>query len=118
MERVGDDLSLHTVEVPGKVSPCGRPDNSFGEEIVLTSGSLPPSFGFVVISKNVLWIRAFPLAVSSCAFASAVSPSGCNVAQVDVGTMVVEVVLVELRLLSALVSVLVCFFCWTLLDCL
>ena len=36
----------------------------------------------------------------------------------DVETMVVEVVLVDLQLLSALVSVPVCFFCLTLWDCL
>ena len=118
MERVGDNLSLHTVEVPGNMGPCERPDNSFGEEVVLTSGSIPPSFDFVAISENVLWIRALPLAVSSCALLSVVSPSGCSVAQVDVGTMVVEVVLVDLQLLSALVPVPVCFFCLTLWDCL
>ena len=111
MERVGDDLSLHTVEVPGNVGPCERPDNSFGEEAVLTSGSLPPSFGFVAISENVLWIHAPPFAVSSCALLSAVSPSDCSVVQVDVETTAVEVGLVDLQLLSALVSVLVCFFC-------
>ena len=61
---------------------------------------------------------AFPFAVLRCAFAFAVSPSGCNVAQVDVGTMVVEVGLVDLQLLSALVPVSVCFFCLTLWDCL
>ena len=72
VERVGDNLSLHTVEVPGNVGPCRRPDNSFDAEVVLTSESGPPSFDFVAISENVLWIRAFPLAVSSCAFASAV----------------------------------------------
>ena len=118
MERVGDNLSLHTVEVPGNVGPCGHPDNSFDGEVVVTSWSGPPSFDVVAISENVLWIRAFPFAVSRCAFAFAVSPSGCNVAQVDVETMVVEVALVDLQSLSALVSVLVCFFCWTLLDCL
>ena len=118
MERVGDDLSLHTVEVPGNVGPCGRPDNSFDGEVVLTSWSGPPSFDVVAISENVLWIRAFPFAVSHCAFAFTVSPSGCNVAQVDVGTMVVEVGLMELQLLSALVPVLVCFFCLTLWGCL
>ena len=118
MERVGDNLSLHTVEVPGNVGPCERPDNSFDAEVVLTSGSGLPSFDFVANSENVLWIRAFPSAVSSRAFASAVSPSGCNVAQVDVGTMVVEVGLVDLQLLSALVPVPVCFFCLTLWDCL
>ena len=111
MERVSDDLSLHTVEVPGDVGPCECPDNSFGEEAVLTSGSLPPSFGFVAISENVLWIRTPPFAVSSCALLSAVSPSDCSVVQVDVKTMVVEVGLMDLQLLSALVSVLVCFFC-------
>ena len=118
MERVGDNLSLHTVEVPGNVGPCSRPDNSFDVEVVLSLGSGPPSFDFVVISENVLWIRPFPLAVSSCAFAFAVSPSGCNVAQVDVGTMVVDIGLVDLQLLSTLVPVPVCFFCLTLWDCL
>ena len=115
---VGDNLSLHTVEVPGNVGPCERPDNSFGGEVVLTSGSVPPSFDFVAISENVLWIRALPFAVSSCALLSAVLPSDCSVAQVDVGTMAVEVSLVDLQSLSALVPVPVCFFCWTLLDCL
>ena len=80
MERVGDNLSLHTVEVPGNVGPCGRLDNSFAVEVVLTSGSGLSSFDFVVNSENVLWIRAFPFAVSSRAFASVVSPSGCSVA--------------------------------------
>ena len=83
-------------------TPYKRPDNFFGEEVVLTSGSVPPSFGFVAISENVLWIRALPLAVSSCALLSVVSLLGCSVAQVDVETMVVEVVLVDLQLLSAL----------------
>ena len=114
MERVGDGLSLHTVEVSGNMDPYKHPDNSFGEEVVLTSGSVPPSFGFVAISENVLWIRALPLAASSCALLSVVSPSGYNVAQADVETMVVEVVLVDLQLLSALVPVPVCFFCLTL----
>ena len=115
---VSDSLSLHTVEVSGNVDPYERPDNSFGEEVVLTSGSTPPSFGFVVISENVLWIRVVPLAVPSCAMLSAVSPPGYSVAQADVETMVVEVVLVDLQLLSALVLVPVCFFCLTLWDCL
>ena len=73
MERVGDNLSLHTVEVPGNVGPCGHPDNSFDGEVVVTSWSGPPSFDVVAISENVLWIRAFPFAVSRRAFASAVS---------------------------------------------
>ena len=98
--------------------PCEHPDNSFGEEVVLTSGSLPPSFGFVVISKNVLRICAPPFAVSSCALLSLVSPSDYSVAQVDVETMVVEVSLMDLQSLFAIVPVPVCFFCWTLLDCL
>ena len=102
------------MEVSGNVDPCERPDSSFGEGIVLTSGSVPPSSGFVAISENVLWIRALLLAVSNCALLSVVSPSGCSVAQVDVETMVVEVVLVDLQLLSALVPVPVCFFCLTL----
>ena len=114
MERVGDSLSLHTVEVSGNVDPYERPDNFFGEEVVLTSGSVPPSFGFVAISENVLWIHALHLAVSSCALPSVVSPSGYSVAQADVETMVVEVILVDLQLLSALVPVPVCFFCLTL----
>ena len=94
MERVGDSLSLHTAEVSGNVDPCKRLDNFFGEVVVLTSGSVPPSFGFVAISENVLWIRALPLVVSNCALVSVVSPSGYSVAQVDVETMVVVVVLV------------------------
>ena len=74
----------------------------------------------MAISENVLWIRLFPFAVSRCAFAFAVSPSGCNVAQVDGGTMVVvvQVGLVDLQLLSALEPVPVCFFCLTLWGCL
>ena len=117
MERVGDNLSLHTVEVPGNVGPCGRLDNSFAVEVVLTSGSGLPSFGFVANSENVLWIRAFSFVVSSCAFASVVSPSDYNVAQVDVEIMVVEVDLGDQHLLFVLVPVPVCFSCWTLLDC-
>ena len=105
MERVSDNLSLH---------PCECPDNSFGEEVVLTLGSGPPLFGFVAISKNVLWIHALPLAVSHCAVLSVVSPSGYSAAQADVETMVVEVILVDLQLLSALVPVPVYFFCLTL----
>ena len=116
MERVGDILPLHTVEVPGNVGPCGHPDNSFDGEVVVTSWTGPPSFDLVAISENVLWIRAFPSAVSSRAFASAVSPSGCNVAQVDVEIMVVEVDLGDQCLLSAPVSVPVCFSCSTLWD--
>ena len=85
MERVGDNLSLHTVEVLGNVGPCGRLDNSIDVEVVLTSESGLPLFDVVAISENVLWIRAFPYAVSRCAFAFAVSPSGCNVAQVGWG---------------------------------
>ena len=111
-------IYLYTAEVPGNVGPCERPDNSFGEEVVLTSGSVPPSFDFVVISESVLWIRALPFAVSNCALLSAVSPSDCSVAQVDVGTMVVEVSLVDLQSLSALVPVPVCFFYLMLWDCL
>ena len=80
----------------------------------MTSESVPPSFGFVAISENVLWIRSLPLAVPSCALPSVVSPSGYSVAQADVEIMVVEVVLVDLQLLSAPVSVPVCFFCLTL----
>ena len=80
VERVSDSLSLHIVEVSGNVDPCEHPDNSFGEEVVLTSGSIPPSSGFVAISENVLWIRVLPLAVTSCLFLSVVSPSGQNVA--------------------------------------
>ena len=120
MERVGDNLPLHTVEFPGNVGPCGRLDNSFAAEVVLTSGSGLPSFDFVANSENVLWIRAFPFAVSHCAFAFVVSPSGCNVKQVDGGTMVVvvEVGLMDLQLLSAPEPVLVCFFCLTLWGCL
>ena len=68
----------------------------------------------MAISENVLWIRALLLAVPSCALLSVVSPSGYSVAQVDVETMVVEVILVDLQLFSALVPVPVCFFCLTL----
>ena len=118
MERVGDHLSLHTVEVPGNMDPCRPPDNSFDAEVVLTLWAGPPSFDVVAISENVLWIRAFLFAVSRCVFAFAVSPSGCIVAQEDVGTIVVEVGLVDFQLLSALVPVSVCFFCLTLWDCL
>ena len=118
MEGVSDNLSLHIVEVSGNVDPYERPDNIFGEEVVLTSESVPPSSGFVAISENVLWIRALPLVVSNCAVLSVVSPSGYSVAQADVETMVVEVVLVDLQLLSAPVPVPVCFFCLTLWDCL
>ena len=114
MERVSDSLSLHTVEVSGNVDLYECLDNSFGEEVVLTLGSVPPSFGFVVISENVLWIHALPLVVPSCALLSVVSPSGYSVAQADVETMVLEVILVDLQLLSALVPVPVCFFCLTL----
>ena len=39
MEKVGDSLSLHTVEDYDSVDPYERPDNSFGEEVVLTSKS-------------------------------------------------------------------------------
>ena len=99
------------MEVSGNVDPCERPDNFFGEGIVSTSGSVPPSFDFVAISENVLWICALHLAVSSCALLSVVLPSGCSAVQVDAETMVVEVVLVDLQLLSALVPVPVCFFC-------
>ena len=102
------------MEVSGNVDPCKYPHNFFGEGIVSTSGSVPHSFDFVVISKNVLWIRALPLAVSNWALLSVVLPSGCSVAPVDVETMVVEVVLVDLQLLSVLVPELVCFFCLTL----
>ena len=118
MERVGDNLSLYTVEVSGNVGPCERPDNSFDEEVVLTSGSIPPLFDFVAISENVLWIRALPFVVSNCALLSAVSPSDCSVAQVDVGTMVVVVGLVDLQSLSALVPAPVCFSYLMLWDCL
>ena len=98
----------------GNMDPCKRPDSSFGEGIVSTSGSVPPSSGFVAISKNVLWIRALLLAVSNCALLSVVLPSGCSVARVDVETMVVEVVLVDLQLPSVLVPEPACFFCLTL----
>ena len=106
------------MEVSGNVGPYERPDNFFGEEVLLTSESVPPLSGFVAISENVLWIRALPFVVSSCALLSVVSPSDCSVAQVDVGTMVDEVGLMYLQSLLALVPVPVCFFCWTLLDCL
>ena len=118
MERVGDSLSLHIVEVSGNVDPYKHPDNFFGEEVFLTSESVPPLSGFVAISENVLWIRVIPLAVSNCALLSVVSPSGYSVVQADVETMVVEVVLVDLQLLFVLVSVPVCFFCLMLWDCL
>ena len=68
------------MEVSGNVDPCERPDNFFGEEVALTSESVPPLSGFVAISENVLWIRVLPLAVTSCLFLSMVSPSGQNVA--------------------------------------
>ena len=113
----GDSLSLHTVEVSGNVDPYERPDNFFDKEVVSTLRSVSPSSGFVVIFENVLWICALPLAVSSCALLSVVSLLGCSVAQVDVETMVVEVIPVDLQLLSALVPVPVCFFCLTLWDC-
>ena len=106
------------MEVSGNVGPYERPDNFFGEEVVLTSESVPPLSGFVAISENVLWIHAIPLEVLNCVLLSVVSPLGYSVAQADVETMVVEFVLVDLQLLSALVSVLVCFFCLTLWDCL
>ena len=99
------------MEVFGNVDPCERPDSSFGEGIVLTSGTVPPSSDFVAISENVLWIRALPLAMSSCVLLSVVSPSGCSIAQVDVETMVAGVLLVDLQLLSVLVPVPVYFFC-------
>ena len=117
MEGAADSLSLYTLEVSGNVDPYERPDNFFGEEVVLTLRSVSPSSGFVAISKNVLYIRALPLAVSSCALLSVVSPSVCSIAQVDVETMVVEVVLVDLQLLSVLVPVPVWFFCLTLWGC-
>ena len=110
MERVSDSLSLHTVEVSGNVDPCEHLDNFFGEVVVLTLGFVPPSFDFVVISENVLWIRTLPLAVPSCASLSVVSLSGYSVAQAGVETMVVAVILVDLQLLSGLVPVPVCFF--------
>ena len=76
METVGDSLFLHTVEVSGNVDPCERPDNSFGEEVVLTSACVPPSFGFVAIFENVLWNRAPSLVGPTCLLPCAVSPSG------------------------------------------
>ena len=82
--------------------------------MVLTSESVPPLSGFVVISENVLWIRALLLAVSNCALLSVVSPSGYSIAQADVETMVVEFVPVDLQLLSVLVPEPACFFCLTL----
>ena len=100
------------MEVFGNVDPCEHPDSTFGEGIVSTLRSVPPSSDFVVwISKNVLWILALHLAMSSCALLSVVSPSGCSVAQVDVETMVAGVLLVDLQLLSVLVPVPACFFC-------
>ena len=65
---------------------------------------------FTAISENILWICTLPLVVSSCTLLSVVSLLGYSVAQVDVGTMVVEVGLVDSQLLSALMSVPVCFF--------
>ena len=118
MEGAGDSLSLYTLEVSGNMDPYEHPDNFFGEEVVLILRFVSPSSGFVAISENVLWIRALPLLVSSCALLSVVSLSGCSVAQVDVETIFVEVVLVDLQLFSALVPVPVCFFCLTLWDCL
>ena len=106
------------MEDSGNVDPYEHPDNFFGEEVVLTLESVPPLSGFVAISENILLIRASPLEVSNCALLFVVSPLGCSVAQADVETMVVEVVLVDLQLLSTLVSVPVYFFCLTLWDCL
>ena len=106
------------MEVSDNVDPCERLDSSYGEGIDSTSGSIPPSSGFVAISENVLWIRALHLALSGCALLSVVSPSDCSIARVDVETMVVEVVLVDLQLLSVLVPEPACFFCLTLQDCL
>ena len=102
------------MEVSGNVGPCERLDSSFDEGIVSTSGSVPPSSGFVAISENVLWIRALHLAMSGCALLSVVLPSDCSVSQVDVETMVVEVILVDLQLFSVLVPEPACFFCLTL----
>ena len=96
------------------MGPCEHLDSSFDEGIVSTSGSVPPSSRFVAISENVFWIRALHLALSGCAMLSVVSPSDCSVVWVDVETIVVEVVLVDLQLFSALVTVPVCFFCLTL----
>ena len=104
------------MEVFGNVDPCECPDSSFDKGIVSTSGTVPPSSGFVAISQNVLWIRAIPLAMSNCALLSVVSPSVHSIAQAGVETMVVEVILVDSQLLSALVPVPVCFFCLMLWD--
>ena len=106
------------MEVFGNVDPCERPYSSFDEGIFSTSRTVPPSSGSLVISQNVLWIRAIPFAVSKCDLLSVVSPLVYSVAPADVETMVVEVVLVGSQLLSALVPVQVCSFCLTLWDCL
>ena len=68
------------MEVSGNVGPYECPDNFFGEEVVLTSESVPPLSGFVAISENVLWIRAIPLEVSNCVLLSVVSPLGYSIA--------------------------------------
>ena len=47
-------VSLHTAGVSGNVDPCERPDNFFGDGVVLTSESISPLFGFVAIFANVL----------------------------------------------------------------
>ena len=60
------------MEVSANVDPYEHPDNFFGEEVVLTSESVPPLSGFVAISENVLRICALHLALSNCALLSVV----------------------------------------------
>ena len=76
MIQVDVDVYQHNVGVSGNVDPCKRPDNFFGEEVVLTSKSVSPLFGFVAIFENILWIHAPPLVDPRCLSLSVVSPSG------------------------------------------
>ena len=76
MVQVNGGVCLHTVGVSGNVDPCEHPDNFFDEEVVLTSESVSPLFDFVAIFKNVLWIRAPPLADPRCLSLSVVSQLG------------------------------------------
>ena len=71
--RVGDGLSLHTVEVSGNVDPCEHLDSSFNEGVVLTSESVSPLFDFLIF---FIWIHAPPLADRKCLSLCAVSQSG------------------------------------------
>ena len=76
MVQVDVDVYQHNVGVSGNVDPCECPDNFFGEDVVLTSKSVSPLFGFVAIFENVLWIRAPPLADLGYLSLSAVSQVG------------------------------------------